>query len=137
MNMDESGGDEGGGGLGVVLPLVGESEGSAVVAGQSVDAGFNENDSVLGILVLSALLQMSADVDGLLDEAVDVLGDFGSRAYMARGVPFFLRSLTIFCPVRSLMLGTASRSRMATPIWEGLMPFLAMVTMRSEMDLGV
>jgi len=35
------------------------------------------------------------------------------------------------------MLGTASLSRMATPIWDGDIPFLAMVTMRSEIVLGV
>ena len=35
------------------------------------------------------------------------------------------------------MLGTASLSLMATPIWDGDMPFLAIVTMRSEMVLGV
>ena len=37
----------------------------------------------------------------------------------------------------SLMLGTASLSRMATPIWDGDNPFLAIVTMRSLMVLGV
>lgn len=35
------------------------------------------------------------------------------------------------------MLGTASLSLMATPICEGDIPFLAMVTMRSEIVLGV
>ena len=52
-------------------------------------------------------------------------------------VPFFLRSLTIFCPVKSLILGTASLSLMATPICDGDIPFLAMVTINYEMDLGV
>ncbi len=64
----------------VLLPLVGESLGSPVVAGQSVDSRLDQNQPVLGVLVLSALLQMSADVDGLLDEAVDVFGDFGSAS---------------------------------------------------------
>lgn len=35
------------------------------------------------------------------------------------------------------MLGTAYLSLMATPIWDGDIPFFAMVTMRSLMDLGV
>ena len=35
------------------------------------------------------------------------------------------------------MLGTASLSLMATPIWDGDMPFLAMVTISSLMLLGV
>lgn len=35
------------------------------------------------------------------------------------------------------MLGTASLSLMATPIWDGDMPFFAMVTMSSAIDFGV
>ena len=35
------------------------------------------------------------------------------------------------------MLGTASLSLIVTPIWEGDIPFLAMVTMRSLMVRGV
>ena len=35
------------------------------------------------------------------------------------------------------MLGTGSLSLMVTPICDGDMPFLAMVTISSEMDLGV
>ena len=80
---------------------------------------------------------MAADVHGLLDEAVDIFGDFGSATCVIYYVPFFLRSLTIFWPVRSLMLGTASLSLMATPIWDGDIPFLAMVTISSLMLLGV
>jgi hypothetical protein len=75
-----SGSDEGGGGLGVVLPLVGQTLGAAVVAGQSVDTRLDQNQPVLGILVLAALLQMASDVDGLLDQAVDVLGNLGSAS---------------------------------------------------------
>ena len=80
---------------------------------------------------------MTSDVDSLLNHTVDVLRDLGSTSYVKYYVPFFLRRRTIFCPVRSLMLGTAYLSLMVTPIWEGDMPFLAMVTMSSEMDLGV
>lgn len=42
-----------------------------------MDPGFDQDESIFGVLVLPALLQMPADVDGLLDEAVDVLGDLG------------------------------------------------------------
>jgi hypothetical protein len=45
-----------------------------------VDTGLDENKSVLGILILAALLQVASDVDGLLDQAVDVLGDFRSAS---------------------------------------------------------
>ena len=40
-----------------------------------MDPGLDQDESVLGILVLSAFLQMPADVDCLLDQAVDVLRD--------------------------------------------------------------
>ena len=61
----------------VLSPLVGEALGSAVVAAEAVDAGFHQNEPVLGIHVLATLLHVAADVHGLLDQAVDVLGDFG------------------------------------------------------------
>ena len=64
----------------VLFPLVGQSEGSAVVAGQSVDSGFDQNQSVFGVFVLSALLQVSADVECFLNETVNVLGDLGSTS---------------------------------------------------------
>ena len=63
------------------------------------------------------------------------------RQYISSGIsgalPLFLKSLTIFCPVSSLMLGTAYLSLIITPIWEGDMPFLAIVTIKSTMVLGV
>jgi hypothetical protein len=45
-----------------------------------VDSRLDQNQPVLGVLVLLALLQMLADADGLSDEAVDVLRDLGSTA---------------------------------------------------------
>lgn len=70
----------GGGSFGIVFPFVGETGGSLEVTGQSVDSGLNQNQSVFGILVLAALLQMSANVDCLLDQTVDILGNFGSTS---------------------------------------------------------
>ncbi len=64
-------------------------------------------------------------------------GIYGALPESLFKVPFFLRSLTIFCPVKSLILGTASLSLMATPICDGDIPFLAIVTINYEMDLGV
>jgi len=61
----------------------------------------------------------------------------GRNLHLLNAVPFFFKSLTIFCPVSNLMLGTAYLSLMRTPIWEGDIPFLAMVTMRSTIVLGV
>jgi hypothetical protein len=80
---------------------------------------------------------MLSDVDCLLDETVDILWNFRGASYIYPDLPFFLSSLTIFCPVSNLILGTASLSLMATPMLEGESPFLAMVTMRSLMERGV
>jgi hypothetical protein len=56
---------------------------------------------------------------------------------MKKCIPFFFKSLTIFCPVNNLMLGTAYLSLMATPICDGDMPFLAIVVINYEMLFGV
>jgi len=40
---------------------------------------------VFRVLVLSALLHVSSDVDGLLDQAVDVFWDFWSGTFMISG----------------------------------------------------
>lgn len=69
-----------GGSFGIVFPFVGETGGSLEVTGQSVNSGLNQNQSVFGVFVLAALLQMSANVDCLLDQTVDILGNFGSTS---------------------------------------------------------
>ena len=62
----------------LLSPLVGESFGSPVVSAETVNSGFDKNESVLGVFVFSALFHVSSDIDSLLDEAVDVFGDFRS-----------------------------------------------------------
>ncbi len=64
-------------------------------------------------------------------------GIYGAHPISTIKLPFFFNSLTIFCPVNNLMLGTAYLSLMATPIWDGDIPFLAIVTMSSEILFGV
>lgn len=51
-----------------------------VVARQPVDAGLNQNQAELAILVLAVALQVLAHGHGLLDEAVQVFGDLGGQA---------------------------------------------------------
>jgi hypothetical protein len=72
--------DEGVGLLGVVLPGGGERLNVTVVAGESVDTGLNANEAELSVLVLAELFKMLADLDGLLDEMVEVLGNLGGKA---------------------------------------------------------
>lgn len=71
--------DEGVGLLGVVSPGGGERLNVAVVAGESVDSALNANKTELGVSILSELLKMLSDGNGLLDEHVQVFGDLGGK----------------------------------------------------------
>ena len=44
-----------------------------------MDTRLDHNESELGGYVLSELLQMLSDLEGLLDEVVEVLGDLGGK----------------------------------------------------------
>jgi len=80
---------------------------------------------------------MSSNVDSLFNQAIDVLWNLWSATLIILYIPFFLSNLTIFCPVKSLMLGTAYLSLIVTPICDGLIPFLAIVTISYEILFGV
>jgi len=73
--------DHGGGSGRLVPPGGGEDTLRLVVTAQPVDPGLDENETELGILVLSALLQVLADADGLLDQEVDVLWEVRSKSF--------------------------------------------------------
>lgn len=121
----------------LLFPFIGESLCSSVISSYSVDSGLNQNESVFSILVFSAaFLHMSSDIYCLLNQTVHIFRNLRSATYIISNIPFFLSSLTIFCPVNSLMLGTAYLSLIATPIWDGDIPFLAIVVINYEMLLG-
>ena len=63
----------------VVLPDGGQLTSLLVVTSKAVDTGFDENQTVLGVLVLAIAFKMLANGDGLLDEVVQVFGNFGSK----------------------------------------------------------
>lgn len=44
-----------------------------------MDTGLDENQTVLGVLILAVTLKMLADADGLLDEEVEILRDGRSK----------------------------------------------------------
>jgi hypothetical protein len=44
-----------------------------------MDTGFNENQTVLGALVLAVTFHMLTDGDSLLDQVVQIFRDFGSE----------------------------------------------------------
>jgi hypothetical protein len=72
----------------LLFPLVGESLGLSVVSGESVDSGFDENESVLSVLVFSALLHVSSNVNCLLNQAVDIFRDLGGAAYTVINIEY-------------------------------------------------
>lgn len=63
----------------LVLPVRRKDRHGSVVSGQSVDSRFDQNQSELGVLVLSVSLQVLSDGDSLLDQEVQVLGDLRSQ----------------------------------------------------------
>jgi hypothetical protein len=94
--------DKGGGSGALVAPGGGQDTDGLVVAGETVNAGLDQNEAELGVLVLAVTLKVLADSDGLrnswlaqsargksdeknfsfylLDQEVKVLGEFGSEA---------------------------------------------------------
>ena len=105
--------DNGGGSGGLVLPGRGKDADGLVVAGKTVDTRLDENEAELGVLVLAVALKVLADGDGLegnllvccswkvdrtfgnfaetylLDEAEQVLGELGSKAFIHHSVSQF------------------------------------------------
>jgi len=73
-------GNHGTGGSRLVSPVGRKLSGGSVVSCQSVDSGFDQNETELGVLVLSVLLQVLSDLNGLLDKHVEILGDFGGES---------------------------------------------------------
>lgn len=63
----------------VLFPDSGELTSLLVVTGETVDAGLDQDKTVLGVLVLAVTFKVLADRDGLLDEEVQVLRDGRSK----------------------------------------------------------
>jgi len=72
--------DQRGGGGGLILEVRGDLLGGSVVSSEPVDPGLDENESELGVLVLPVLLEVLSDVDGLLDQEVEILWDLWGQA---------------------------------------------------------
>lgn len=63
----------------LVLPVRRQDGNGSVVSSQSVDSRLDQNQSELGVLVLSVSLQVLSDRDSLLDQEVQVLWDLWSQ----------------------------------------------------------
>mmetsp|Transcript_1209 Transcript_1209/g.1086 ORF Transcript_1209/g.1086 Transcript_1209/m.1086 type:complete len:157 (-) Transcript_1209:14-484(-) len=73
-------GHQGGGRGGLVLPVGGQLLHALVVAGQAVDAGLNQNQPELAVLILPVAVQVLADGHCLLDHVVHVLRNLRCQA---------------------------------------------------------
>ena len=62
----------------LLSPVWWELLGGSVVSSESVDSGFDQNESEFGIFVLSEFFQMLSDGNSLLDEVVEIFWDFRS-----------------------------------------------------------
>lgn len=65
---------------GFIFPGSRELLGKAVVSGQSVNSALDENESKLGVLVLSVTVKVLADGHCLLDKHVEILRNFRSKS---------------------------------------------------------
>jgi len=72
--------DQGTGSGTLVSPSWGENTDGLVVTGETVDAGLNENQTKLGVLILSVSLEMLTNSYGLLDQHVQVFWDLWGEA---------------------------------------------------------
>jgi len=52
-----------------------------VIAGEAVNAGFDEDEAEFRVLVLAIGLEVFADRNGLLDKVPEVFWDFGGETY--------------------------------------------------------
>lgn len=52
------------------------------ISRKSVDSGFDENESVFSIDILSVSFKMLSDGDGLLDHVVKIFGELGSTTVL-------------------------------------------------------
>lgn len=65
----------------ILFPDRWELLGLLVVSSKTVDPAFNKNQPEFGVLVLPVPLQMLPDSHSLLDEVIQILWNFRSKAY--------------------------------------------------------
>jgi len=131
-----------------------------VIAGEAVNAGFDEDEAEFRVLVFAVGLEVFADCNGLFYEVPEVFWDVGGEAYKrilvkqfkdretadgkGRGgeegrrgdVPCPLRIRRILLPVTKRTWGMPCESRRVTPIWDGVRPFRASFVMCSTTSCG-
>lgn len=66
--------------------------GSLVVASDTVDTGFDQNQAELGVLVVAVALQVLADRNSLLDQVVEILRNLGGETLLLQDTEDLLTS---------------------------------------------
>lgn len=98
--------DKSGSGGGLVLPGRRQNTNRLVVSGKSVDSGLDENESELGVGILSVLIEVLSDGNSLLDKVVKILRNLGGKASLSAWVQkiivffFKLTNQRFWLPVR-------------------------------------
>ena len=95
-----------------------------------MDAGFDENQAELGVHVLAVALQVLAHAHSLLDQAIEILRQGRREALAAKDRKIFELVTVLTCAMPWL-------SRSMTPIWLGVIPFFAILTIISVTSVGV
>jgi len=73
-------GNHGGGSSTLVPPVGRQLSGGTVVPGKTVDTALDKNQTELGVLILAIALQVLTDLNSLLDEHVQILGNLGGKS---------------------------------------------------------
>ena len=75
-----------------VLPDRGQHTLCFVVSGQSVDTGFNQNQTELGVLVLAVHTEMLADGNSLFDQEIKILWQLRGQTLLLEDAQDFVAS---------------------------------------------
>jgi len=127
-----------------------------VIAGEAVDAGFDEDGAEFRVLILAVGLEVLTDRNGHFYECQGSSGILGDEAYHhtsvrqskdrgekmeegweeIEGRTLSLENTGVSLPVTKRTWGMPCESRRVTPIWEGVRPFRANFEMCSTTSCG-
>ena len=75
----------------ILFPFVWKSLGSSVISTQSMDSWFNQNQSVFSVLIFSAFLHVSSDIDGFLNQTVNIFWDLWGTSWIKNEITVLLQ----------------------------------------------
>mgnify|MGYP006901814107 CR=1 FL=1 len=120
----------------LVLPYSWELFLLSIVSGQSMNSWFDENKSILWVLIFSILFKMLSDGDGLLDHIVKIFWDFGCAAYIYKNTILFQNSEDFFSSDESNLGDTVLISQKDTDLRRGQTSYYC-ITFLGKLDDNV